>query len=166
MEADANSFEAIMGDVETPSYIVTAAAQGEVAGCLVALATRCGIEPPRFAVWLSTVNRTYRVALTASTLAVHLLRDGDAGLAQRFGGTTGDETDKFAGLDWEPGPDGCPLIHGLDWFAGPIVARVEGGDHAGFVIAPEPGHCRRAGVRPLRMADVGAIEAGHPLPGR
>jgi flavin reductase (DIM6/NTAB) family NADH-FMN oxidoreductase RutF len=166
VDAGTTAFETIMGDVESPSYVVTTAAHGEQAGCLVALATRCGIEPPRFAVWLSTLNRTYRVALTATALAVHLLRDSDADMARRFGGTTGDEADKFAGLDWEPGPDGCPVIRGLDWFAGPIVGRVPGGDHAGFVIAPGAGRCTRTGVRPLPPSAVSNIDAGHPIPGR
>jgi flavin reductase (DIM6/NTAB) family NADH-FMN oxidoreductase RutF len=163
---DMPAFETIMADVETPSYIVTARSSGDRAGCLVALAARCGIDPPRFGVWLSTLNHTYRVALSAPTLVVHLLRDGDGDLARRFGGDTGDEVDKFAGIEWYDGPDVCPVIDRLDWFAGSIVDRVPSGDHVGFLLAPTAGRCRRPGRRQLSYAEVGDIEPGHPLPGR
>ena len=114
------AFEAIMSDVDPPSYVVTAADGDDRAGCLVGFATQCSIDPPRFGVWLSKLNRTYRVAQTSTTLVVHLLRDGDGDLAGRFGGETGDEVDKFAGIDWSPGPEGCPVIERLDWFAGSV----------------------------------------------
>jgi flavin reductase (DIM6/NTAB) family NADH-FMN oxidoreductase RutF len=163
--ADTQAFEGIMAAVELPSYVVTAAAGGERAGCLVGFATRCSIDPPRFGVWLSKLNRTYRVADAATTLVVHLLRDGDHDLAARFGGETGDDIDKFADVDWRPGPDECPVIQRLDWFAGAIVDRVDTGDHVAFVLAPRGGRCVRSAGQ-LPDAVIGDIEPGHPIPGR
>src|SRR5262245_17219145 len=137
-------FEAIMSRIDSPSYVVTAADGDERAGCLVAFATQCSIDPPRFGVWLSKVNLTYRVARSSTTLVIHLLRDGDDDLARRFGGETGDEIDKFAGIEWAPGPDGCPVVERLDWFAGSVVERLDTGDHVGFVVAPWGGRGERA----------------------
>jgi flavin reductase (DIM6/NTAB) family NADH-FMN oxidoreductase RutF len=165
-DVDTKAFETIMADVETPSYVVTTMAGGERAGCLVALAARCSIDPPRFGVWLSTLNHTYRVALAARMLVVHLLRDGDGELARRFGGDTGDEVDKFAGIEWRHGPDGCPVIDRLDWFAGSVLDRVTTGDHVGFLLAPSGGRCQRRGPGQLPHAERGDVEPGHPLPGR
>src|SRR5215831_17013608 len=91
-----DAFEQIMAGIDPPSYVVTAAAGREMGGCLVGFATQCSIDPPRFGVWLSTLNRTYRIAIRASTLVVHLLRSGDGDLARWFGGETGDDVDKFA----------------------------------------------------------------------
>src|SRR3954466_8837875 len=99
-EPDARAFHAIVGSVATPAYIVTTTSGGEAAGCLVGFATQCSIDPPRFGLRVSKLNRTYRVALGARTLVVHLLRDGDGDLARRFGGTTGDEDVKSTGLRW------------------------------------------------------------------
>ena len=163
--ADTQAFEGIMAGVELPSYVVTTAAGGEQAGCLVRFATRCSIDPPRFGVWLSKLNHTYRVADAATTLVVHLLRDGDHDLAQRFGGESGDDVDKFADVDWRPGPDECPVIQRLDWFAGTIVDRVDTGDHVAFVLVPRGGRCVRSAGQ-LPAAAVGDIEPGHPIPGR
>ena len=42
-----------------PVVIVTARDKhGGPAGCLVGFASQCGIEPPRFAVWLSVSSRS------------------------------------------------------------------------------------------------------------
>jgi flavin reductase (DIM6/NTAB) family NADH-FMN oxidoreductase RutF len=159
------AFEEIMSDVDPPAYIVTSADGGDHAGCLVGYATRCSIDPPRFGVWLSKLNRTYRVARSSQTVVVHLLRDGDQDLARRFGGETGDEVDKFAGIEWSSGPDGCPVVERLDWFAGSIVDRFDTGDHVAFVLAPWGGQ-RRHSARLLSISELGDIEAGHPVPGR
>jgi flavin reductase (DIM6/NTAB) family NADH-FMN oxidoreductase RutF len=164
--SEAQAFEAMMAGLDAPSYVVTASAGGERAGCLVALATQCSIDPPRFGVWLSKLNHTYRVALSARTLVVHLLREDDGDLAKRFGGDTGDDVDKFTDVDWRPGPDECPVIERLDWFAGSIVDRVDTGDHVAFLLAPGEGRCRRPGTRQLPFSAVGDLEAGHPIPGR
>jgi flavin reductase (DIM6/NTAB) family NADH-FMN oxidoreductase RutF len=161
--ANSSAFEAIMAGTPTPSYVVTTAADGGRAGCLVGFAGKCSIEPPRFAVWLSKVNHTYRVAQGAQTLVVHLLREGDDDLAELFGGETGDEVDKFSGVDWQPGPDGCPIITRLDWFAGAIADRFDTGDHVAFVIEPFGGRCARASAEPLSDEEVGQIDAGHPV---
>jgi flavin reductase (DIM6/NTAB) family NADH-FMN oxidoreductase RutF len=164
--SEAQAFEVIMAGIDVPSYVVTAAAGGERAGCLVALATQCSIDPPRFGVWLSKLNHTYRVARSAKTLVVQLLREDDGDLAERFGGDTGDEVDKFTDLGWHPGPGGCPVIERLDWFAGSIVDRVDTGDHVAFLLVPTEGQCRRPGTRQLPFAALGDVEAGHPIPGR
>jgi flavin reductase (DIM6/NTAB) family NADH-FMN oxidoreductase RutF len=164
-DADPQAYEAIMAGTDVPSYVVTTLAAGERAGCLVGFATRCSIDPPRFGVWLSKLNRTYRVAREATTLVVHLLRDGDSDLARLFGGDTGDEVDKFADIEWQPGPDGCPVIHRLDWFAGSIVDRIDTGDHVAFVVVPGGGRCAHL-ARQLPSAEVADIDAGHPIPGR
>jgi flavin reductase (DIM6/NTAB) family NADH-FMN oxidoreductase RutF len=161
---DTNAFESIMRDVDSSSFVVTAAAGGQVAGCLVAFSTQCSMHPPRFGVWLSKLNRTYRVAQSSETLVVHLLRRGDGDLATRFGGETGDDVDKFAGVEWAPGPDGGPVIEGVDWFAGTIIDRLDTGDHVGFVLAPFGGRCERSRGE-LGISEVGDIEAGHPVPG-
>jgi flavin reductase (DIM6/NTAB) family NADH-FMN oxidoreductase RutF len=157
------AFEAIMGDVDPPSYVVTAADGEDRAGCLVGFATQCSFDPPRFGVWLSKLNRTYRVARSSKSLVVHLLRDGDADLARHFGGETGDDVDKFASVAWSPGPEGCPVIERLDWFAGSIVERLDMGDHVAFVLAPSGGRRQRAGPQ-LSKAGLGDLEAGHPIP--
>jgi len=164
VSAETEAFDAIVAELDSPTYVVTTAAGDERDGCLVGFASQCSIQPPRFGVWLSKENRTYRIALSAATLVVHLLRQGDQDLARLFGALTGDQVDKLKGVEWRPGPDGCPVLARCDWFAGSIVERVDTGDHVAFVLAPSGGVCERSGTRQLGMQEIGDIEAGHPIP--
>ena len=51
--------------------IVTTAAGGERAGCLVGFHAQSSMDPQRYCVWLSKANHTARVAQRADYLAVH-----------------------------------------------------------------------------------------------
>ncbi|MFF8833189.1 flavin reductase family protein [Streptomyces sp. NPDC015131] len=150
--------------LDHPMYVVTAAAGGERAGCLVGFASQCSIRPPRFAVWLSVLNHTYRVARDATHLAVHLLHAEQGALARRFGGETGDDTDKFRDLDWRPGPDGVPVLAGAcAWFVGRVDRRIDGGDHVAFLLDPVEESPPVPGRPPLVMfSDAKDIAPGHP----
>ncbi|MEV7690896.1 flavin reductase family protein [Streptomyces bungoensis] len=143
--------------------VVTAAAAGERAGCLVGFASQCSMRPRRFVVWLSKANRTYRVARAAHCLAVHLLTREQRGLAELFGEETGDEVDKFARVPWHEGHGGAPVLaDAAAWFVGTVLHRTDGGDHVGFVLDPVQwgeGH----GGPLLRLSDALPMEAGHPV---
>src|ERR687884_2155614 len=92
----AATFDALVGDLEYPMFIVTARAGREPLGCLVGFATQTSIHPRRFAVCLSHKNRTYRRGREARLLGVHCVPDDQPELAELFGGQTGDEADKFS----------------------------------------------------------------------
>ncbi|GGY50066.1 flavin reductase family protein [Streptomyces djakartensis] len=146
--------------------VVTAAAGGERAGCLVGFASQCSLRPVRFVVWLSEVNHTFRVARDAEVLAVHLLTREQRSLAELFGGRTGDDTDKFQGLPTREAYGGALVLEDAPaWFVGRIVTRVGGGDHIGFVLDPvEWGGREEAHAGPLlRLSDALTIEPGHPV---
>ncbi|MFF4443900.1 flavin reductase family protein [Streptomyces sp. NPDC001502] len=155
-----------MTDVlDGPVYVVTAASGGERDGCLVGFASQCSIDPPRFTVWLSIANRTYRVAREAECLTVHLLHRDDRALAELFGGETGDEVDKFARVAWRPGEAGSPVLEQVRiWFTGRIEGRIEGGDHVGFLLAPAAVCAPIEGPPPplLRYRELRDLEPGHP----
>jgi flavin reductase (DIM6/NTAB) family NADH-FMN oxidoreductase RutF len=127
----------LVSELDYPMFIVTAAAGGERAGCLVGFATQCSINPPRFLVCLSDKNRTFRVACGAELLVVHLVPAQADALAELFGSQTGDAVDKFARCAWTPGPGGTPVLDECgNWFAGRILERVPAGDHWAFLLDP------------------------------
>ncbi|MEW2635232.1 flavin reductase family protein [Streptomyces sp. NPDC048389] len=150
--------------LDPPVYVVTAAAGGERAGCLVGFASQCSLTPVRFAVWLSKANHTYRVACRAPFLGVHLLDREQHGLARLFGGETGDRVDKFTRARWEPWGEDVPLLgDACAWFVGRVEERADWGDHVGFALAPVDGGARsvpRGSVLTLR--DVIDLDPGHP----
>jgi flavin reductase (DIM6/NTAB) family NADH-FMN oxidoreductase RutF len=117
--------------------IVTARDAGEADGCLVGFSTQCSIDPVRFLVCLSDKNRTFRVASSASSLAVHVIPPEAQDLAELFGGQTQDEIDKFSRCRWHAGPEELPILDDCPrWFAGRILERRRLGDHVGFVLEP------------------------------
>ena len=156
-----DAFEAIVARLDYPMFIVTAAAGAERDGCLVGFAAQCSIDPPRFVVWLSDKNRTYRIARGAETLVVHLVPEERRDLAELFGGVTADAEDKLGRCAWHPGPGGAPVLDACpDWFAGRVRERVPGGDHVGFVLDPIDGE--NGGGAPLTFQRVRDVDAGHP----
>jgi flavin reductase (DIM6/NTAB) family NADH-FMN oxidoreductase RutF len=165
MTADAPlpaAFSAAIARLDPAMAIVTTAAVGERAGCLIGFHTQCSIDPPRYAIWLSKANHTYRVALRASHLAVHFVDRSQHELAEHFGALSGDDLDKFASVAWTPGPEGVPI---LDECPNHLVARRvalldEGSDHVALVIEPvEVGS--DASFEPLRLSQAIDIDPGH-----
>ena len=136
MPSTAETFNALVGDLDYPMFIVTAAAGGERAGCLVGFATQCSIDPPRFLVCISEKNRTFQVAQRAEALGVHLL--------------PADATDLEVPL----------LERCRNRFVGRVQSRLDAGDHVAFLLEPvaaERGHP----VRPFPFHRARRFEPGH-----
>ena len=154
------AFNAIVGNLEYPMFVVTARAGDEPLGCLVGFATQTSIDPPRFAVGLSHTNRTYRRARDAELLGVHCVPAGAEDLAELFGGETGDDVDKFARAAWRDGPGGIPILDACEnWFVGRVVRRVEAGDHDLFVLEPVAAHAGEPSAFTFHRAKH--IDPGH-----
>ena len=131
------TFNAIVGSLEYPMFIVTARAGEEALGCLVGFATQMSIDPPRFLIGLSHTNRTFRRGGDSQTFAVHAVPEHAAALAELFGGETADEVDKFGRCAWHEGPDGVPILDDCaNWFVGRVVWRQDAGDHDAFLLEP------------------------------
>jgi flavin reductase (DIM6/NTAB) family NADH-FMN oxidoreductase RutF len=161
-----DEFQRLVATLDYPMFVVTAVAPGgdERSGCLVGFASQCSIHPPRFAVWISVKNHTFDVARRATHLGVHVVPSDDgAGLAELFGGETGDEVDKFARCEWHDGPDGVPVLDAAaGWFVGRVLDRLDTGDHLGFVLEPTaaqaPGTDADDGVTFQQVKD---LDPGH-----
>ena len=155
-------FARLVAPLDYPMHIVTAASAGEAGGCLVGFAGQVSIHPPRYLVGISKKNHTYLLVTGAEALAVHLPAPEERALAVHFGEETGDEIDKLAGIAWRPAPDGVtPVLDGCArWFFGPIVDRVDLGDHLGVVV--EPSHAEPGPGRPqLGFQSVRDVDPGH-----
>jgi flavin reductase (DIM6/NTAB) family NADH-FMN oxidoreductase RutF len=157
----ADTFNALVGELEYPMFIVTASAGGEPIGCLVGFATQMSIDPPRFAVCLSHNNRTFRRGQHAELLGVHCVPADAEALATLFGGQTGDEVDKFARCSWHEGPGGVPILDQCpNWFVGRVVWRADAGDHDAFLLEPVAAEAGSAQDE-FTFHRAKRIEAGH-----
>jgi flavin reductase (DIM6/NTAB) family NADH-FMN oxidoreductase RutF len=155
-----------MASLDVPMIVVTASDGARTAGCLVGFSGQSSIDPLRYVVYLSKLNHTYRVARRATHLMVHFLARDQLDLARHFGELTGDQTAKFDGVRFAPGPDGSTPR--LTECGTHLWARIEhrhhrDGDHAAFVLAPVSMRTARD-FEPLRFHDVRDFHPGHPVP--
>ena len=142
-------------------FVFTVAAEGEVSGCLAGFGTQVSIDPERFLACISKRNHTYGVAVRADALVVHVPPAGDHDLAVLFGHETGDEVDKLAQVEWRPGPGGAPVLAACPtWFGGPVLERLDLGDHVGFLVDVQEGEVDHDAA-PLRFRDVQDVDPGH-----
>ena len=155
-------FEDLMAQADPALAIVTVASETQMAGCVVGFHSQCSIEPPRYAVWLSKANLTYRVALFAESFAVHFLDGDDHDLAELFGGTTGDTVDKFAQCEWVADPGGAPLLTRCPNRM--VLTRLtqldDGSDHVCLIGGPVRADSTPR-FRPLRLSASQDISPGH-----
>jgi flavin reductase (DIM6/NTAB) family NADH-FMN oxidoreductase RutF len=155
------AFNAIVGNLEYPMFIVTARAGDERLGCLIGFATQTSIDPPRMAICLSRKNRTHRRGRDCAALAVHCVPADAPELAELFGGETGDEVDKFTRCEWQDGPEGLPILERCErWFVGRVVDRLDAGDHELFLLEPVAASAAREEDFTFHRAK--RIEPGHP----
>lgn len=146
--------------LDVPMLVVTVASGGETNGCLVGFATQCSIDPLRFLVFLSKENRTCRMARGAATMAVHVVPEGRMDIAELFGGQTGDEIDKFAGIAWREIHGAPVLAEARSWFVGDVLERIDAGDHEGFLLASMEGHAEDP-IHALGFIEARKLDPGH-----
>lgn len=157
-----DAFGMLMGSADPPLIVLTTAVGNDRAGCLVGFHAQSSITPQHYCVWLSKANHTYRVGLRAARFAVHFLTADDMNIAERFGTLSGEDMDKFAGLDIDLDPDGVPLLK-----ASPnrmslerIAVLDDGSDH---VCLTSRVHSARSGKGfvPLRVSSATHLVPGH-----
>ena len=163
MTAAGKTFSDLLGTLDVPMFVVTVVdPDGERSGCLIGFATQCSIRPARFLACISVKNHTAEVIARASHAAVHVIGDDQRGLAELFGGETGDEVDKFSQCEWHPGPEGVPVLDGVDgWFVGRILDAFDLGDHTGYLLEPVAAAIEDGDVDELGFQQARTIEPGH-----
>jgi flavin reductase (DIM6/NTAB) family NADH-FMN oxidoreductase RutF len=156
------AFNEIVAELDYPMLVVTAAAGERRGGCLVGFATQSSLDPARHLVCLSKQNHTFRIAERARSLGVHFLPADAGDLARLFGEQTGDEVDKLARCDWEPGPDGVPLLERCrNRFVGRVLGRLDCGDHVAFLLEPIVASAGED-LEPFPFHRAKRLEPGHP----
>ena len=97
------------GCFATGVTVVTAAGEGGPVGFTVNAFASVSLEPPLALVCIDLKSQSLPVLETAGAFAVNVLHAGQEALARRF---TQREADRFAGVDWEAGEAGAPILAG------------------------------------------------------
>lgn len=95
-------------------------------GMTVSAFSSLSLDPPLITVALARNAYAHDALVTASGFAVHILGHEDSDISTRFASPG----DRFAGLDWEVGRHGAPLLHvGITRLCCARHATFDGGDH-------------------------------------
>jgi flavin reductase (DIM6/NTAB) family NADH-FMN oxidoreductase RutF len=124
---DARSFRDALGRFATGVAFITAAPDGEPAGLIVNSLTSVSLEPPLVSFSPARSSLTWSRMRRAGRFGVNVLGRQHERFAVR---ATPAGADRFAGLDWELGRGGVPLLtDALASLECEIVAEHPAGDH-------------------------------------
>jgi 3-hydroxy-9,10-secoandrosta-1,3,5(10)-triene-9,17-dione monooxygenase reductase component len=124
---DARSFRDALGRFTTGVAFVTAAPDGKPTGLIVNSLTSVSLEPPLISFCPSRSSLTWSRMRRAGRLGVNVLGRQHERFAMH---ATPPDADRFAGLNWELGPRGVPLLtDALATLECEIVAEHPAGDH-------------------------------------
>lgn len=136
MSFDLRTFRETLGLFVTGVTIITTRDEnGEAVGITANSFNSVSLDPPLILWSVGLKALSLRAFSDAENFAVHILRDDQAGLSQRFA-TSG--TDKFRELDVESGLGGAPLLP--DCAARlecSLFAKYPAGDHVLFIAKVE-----------------------------
>jgi flavin reductase (DIM6/NTAB) family NADH-FMN oxidoreductase RutF len=157
-----DAFGTLMASADPPLIVVTTAAEDELAGCLVGFHVQSSISPEHYCVWLSKANHTYRVSLRAAHFAVHFLTAEDLPLAERFGTISGEDTDKFEGMDVDIDEFGVPLLRACPnrMSLERITMLDDGSDHVCLTTRVSSASTD-GDFEPLRVSSAAHLDPGH-----
>jgi 3-hydroxy-9,10-secoandrosta-1,3,5(10)-triene-9,17-dione monooxygenase reductase component len=150
---DPRSFRDALGRYATGVAFVTAAPDGEAAGLIVNSLASVSLDPPLVSFCPARSSLTWQRMRRARHFGVNVLGRQHEPFAVR---ATPPGADRFAGLDWQPGPDGAPLLtEALASLECEIVAEHPAGDH--WIVVGRVDHLRTCATKDPLVFYAGAF---------
>lgn len=117
------------------------------------------LDPPLASICLANTSSNFNTFSEAAGFAVNILSEDQISVSNTFARPS---RDRFAGVEWKPGPNGAPILDGVSaWFDCSVFKTVEAGDHLILIgrveafdhsIAPGLRYARGAYVTPAAEA--------------
>jgi flavin reductase (DIM6/NTAB) family NADH-FMN oxidoreductase RutF len=131
MSIDESRFRQVMGYFPSGVTVVTTEHRGQHFGLTVSSFTSLSLRPPLVLVCIDKLGVAHTALMESGRFAVHILAEHQEHLSRRFAAREGD---KFAGVSWQRGELGVPVLAGvLAAFECRTTDRLPGGDHTIFV---------------------------------
>ena len=141
-------------------YAVSCAEEGEVNIFTANWLTQVSFDPPLIAVSVENVTKSLPMILRSRKFTVNVLRSGARELAAKLGKSALRQPDKLAGIGYDIGANGCPILHdALAWVACSVRHTVEAGDST-LIVADVVDVGMLGEGQALTMAETGFRHAG------
>jgi len=122
--------------------------------------TQVSFDPPLLAVSVENVSKSLPMILRSRVFTVNVLRSGQREMAGKLGKSALKVPDKLAGISYEIGAYGCPILHdALAWVACEVRHTMEAGDST-LIVAEVLDTGMLAEGAALTMAEAGFRHAG------
>jgi len=121
-------------------------------------------DPLLLALSISPQSSSYPLLVASGAFAVTVLKAHQLELARQLGTPTPRGRDKLAGVRWQPGWSGAPILPGgLAWFDCEVTAKVPAGDHELVVGRVVDGRILDAAASPLVYQSTGDMDGSAAL---
>ena len=141
-------------------YAVSCADEGEVNIFTANWLTQVSFDPPLLAVSVENASKSLPMILRSRKFTVNVLRSGARELAGKLGKSALLHPNKLANVQYEPGPNGSPILHdALAWVACEVRHSVEAGDST-LLVAEVVDVGMLGEGQSLTMAEAGFRHAG------
>lgn len=136
----------VLGHFATGVVVVTARRDGDLLGFTCQSFASLSLDPPLVSFAPARTSTTWPRIREIGAFCVNVLAADQRALSVGFARPSRG-VDKFAGVDWYPGPSGAPVLAGVSaWVDCTLWAEHDGGDHTIVV-----GHVQDMGSDPTTL---------------
>jgi flavin reductase (DIM6/NTAB) family NADH-FMN oxidoreductase RutF len=147
-----------LGKMTYGIYVLTTSYKDEINGMIASWVSQISYEPLLIMVAVHPNRYSYHLLEQSGCFVLHVLGKDQANFLSRFKGSVPE--DKFAGIQWQRGPTGCPVLKDcLAYFECELRSKYAPGNHAlfvGEVITSQ----NFAGDEPLSTLDYDGVYQG------
>ena len=126
-EVDPALFRRTLGQFCSGVVIATGVLDGQPAGFAAQSFSSLSLDPPLVALFPGRASSSWPKLRDSGSFCINVLSAAQQSLCERFAQSG---ADKFADVDWRPGPTGSPILQGvLAYIDCTLEAEHDGGDH-------------------------------------
>ena len=141
-------------------YAVSCSDGDEVNAFTANWLTQVSFDPPLLAVSVENASKSLPMILRSRVFTVNVLRSGARELAGKLGKSALKQPDKLAGIGYDIGANGCPILHdALAWVACEVLHTAPAGDST-LIVAEVVDVGVQGEGQALTMAEAGFRHAG------
>jgi flavin reductase (DIM6/NTAB) family NADH-FMN oxidoreductase RutF len=125
---------------------------------------QASFDPLLLVLSINPQNASYRLLHEGGGFTVSVLNEAQQELARHFGLSSARDRDKLAGIAWQPGAHGAPVLReALAWFECELAGTMAAGDHELVLGRVVDGGVLSPGARPLTYAATGDMDGSSAL---